>query len=809
VHRVESNLEMVSNERYRQFFRWVTGFDPSPFQERVARALFEEKSIILQAPTGSGKTWAVVVPFLYCLVHKLSIADRLLYALPLRSLATSLFQATGNAVKQCEVTKNLQDRVRIQTGERREDSLFEGVVTFTTIDQLLSSYLLHPVGLPRRCGNINAGAFLGALVCFDEFHLLEPQKSMATAIEMLLSIAVEHPLSRFVLMTATLSTETMNWLANKLGAELIDVTPEEVTALHSQQGKVRNYRWINQPLSAAHVADTHSGGRTIVIANTVSRAQSLYEELRCEVTRRDLGPDLQIRLLHSRFFPSDRQRIEQELDDWFGPHATKQNIILISTQVIEAGLDFSCDHLHTEVAPMNSIVQRAGRCARRSGESGTVWCYSLRTTATGNLAYGPYQALAPLVDNTAQALNEVVGPSARPLSFHDELDLVNRVHTKWELKQLKPLDSIAQHRESVRKAMDGEDPAAVRHLIRDVSNINIVVTDQPESLNFTRTQWPEMLSVPMTSLNALFEDRGLPEEGWIAKAAQEQDVFEGGAIQVDWVPVTSSGGIASAGWLIAIHPQYATYSSDIGLLIGRSGPAPEIRYRDRPRCDRWSYSYEIYGEHIRRVRIAGTRRDQEYQVATRRWAHLIEVTEVQVLNWLTLLYQLHDVGKLSIEWQDAIWKSQTLKLDFVPSPRPALAHSDYDPAVDRVNRRPPHAAEGAYAVSEFFRETFAASNHHQTLFLAALTAIVRHHGPFTASLGDFHLISGATQLVVESLNGNSNEIPLLDRPKPRVQQKFKDFLIRATCPEHSMALLLYLYFVRRLRIADQNSFVEE
>src|SRR5437763_1807011 len=76
---------------YRRFFEKLTGFSPHPYQERFAEKLLQGHSIILRVPTGAGKTWAAVAPFLYTLAENHRLADRLLYALPLRSLASSLF----------------------------------------------------------------------------------------------------------------------------------------------------------------------------------------------------------------------------------------------------------------------------------------------------------------------------------------------------------------------------------------------------------------------------------------------------------------------------------------------------------------------------------------------------------------------------------------------------------------------------------------------------------------------------------------------------------------------------------------------
>ena len=91
-------------------------------------------------------------------------------------------------------------------------------------------------------------------------------------------------------------------------------------------------------------------GRSIALANTVGRAQTLFEELRAKL---DNGSDIRLILLHSRFFRNDRQSKEGLLKSLFGkePH---DSAILVATQVIEAGIDISCEHLRTEMCPMNA-----------------------------------------------------------------------------------------------------------------------------------------------------------------------------------------------------------------------------------------------------------------------------------------------------------------------------------------------------------------------------------------------------------------------------------------------------------------------
>src|SRR5690606_35185412 len=136
------------------------------------------------------------------------------------------------------------------------------------------------------------------------------------------------------------------------------------------------------------------------------------------------------------------------------------------------------------------------------------------------------------------------------------------------------------------------------------------------------------------------------------------------------------------GWLVVIHPDYATYDAERGLIVGRAGTPPPVKYRKRPTFERYSYQLEEYPEHIHWVRSAGQRRDGDYAVAARRLAKLLEVEESTLAEWLDLVYRLHDVGKLARDWHAAAWKWQVQKTGPC-AVQPFLAHTDYDPDKDQ------------------------------------------------------------------------------------------------------------------------------
>lgn len=102
------------------------------------------------------------------------------------------------------------------------------------------------------------------------------------------------------------------------------------------------------------------GGCGAVIVNTVKRAQQLYRLLK---ERADSTTELL--LFHARFPADQRSAIEQAVLTSFGQSGTRpQRALLIATQVAEQSLDIDFDFMLTDLAPIDLILQRAGRLHR-------------------------------------------------------------------------------------------------------------------------------------------------------------------------------------------------------------------------------------------------------------------------------------------------------------------------------------------------------------------------------------------------------------------------------------------------------------
>ncbi|MEA3349012.1 MAG: DEAD/DEAH box helicase, partial [Chloroflexota bacterium] len=153
-----------------------------PYQKRVKELLHSGKSVILQAPTGAGKTRAALDSFIEAFFdHPPSFFPRkCIYSVPMKVLANQFFAEYDNLTAKYKRKYRRKMNIGIQTGDRPRDPKAESNLIFTTIDQTLSNYLSTPYGVGKRSANINAGAVLSSYLVFDELHLYDPDSTLPT-----------------------------------------------------------------------------------------------------------------------------------------------------------------------------------------------------------------------------------------------------------------------------------------------------------------------------------------------------------------------------------------------------------------------------------------------------------------------------------------------------------------------------------------------------------------------------------------------------------------------------------------------------
>ncbi len=100
-----------------------------------------------------------------------------------------------------------------------------------------------------------------------------------------------------------------------------------------------------------------SGKNVCLLRNTVKSAQETYLQYQ------DLNP----LVIHARFLPPDRAQKEQSVERIAGRRSSSQDRegkLVIATQVVEQSLDLDFDLLFTDLAPLDVLLQRSGRCWR-------------------------------------------------------------------------------------------------------------------------------------------------------------------------------------------------------------------------------------------------------------------------------------------------------------------------------------------------------------------------------------------------------------------------------------------------------------
>jgi len=101
----------------------------------------------------------------------------------------------------------------------------------------------------------------------------------------------------------------------------------------------------------------------LIVCNTIAQSLKIYNILS------DYGKKDEYKYLSTNLLPVHRKEILKELENL----KSGKKMILISTQVVEAGVDLDFDEVIRDIGPLDSIIQCAGRCNRKwDRENGNV-----------------------------------------------------------------------------------------------------------------------------------------------------------------------------------------------------------------------------------------------------------------------------------------------------------------------------------------------------------------------------------------------------------------------------------------------------
>jgi CRISPR-associated endonuclease/helicase Cas3 len=703
--------------------------------------------VLLRAPTGSGKTETAIAPFLFAKVLEIQdFPNKLIYIVPLRTLATSLRDRTKNYVIDWE--KSYPPKrpliVTLQTGENPEDPRFEGDIIFCTIDQLLSSFLSIPYSVGRGSANVNAGVVFASYLVFDELHLLDPDRSFATTLKLLEQV---QGISPYLLMTATLTHE----LAQQIQQEVTPRKghPEDVLDLVNVEGddlakiegsRKRLFSPSTEPLSAEVILQDIQKcdrKRVIVICNTVAKSQSLFQDLRA------IAPgNILITLLHSRFLPEDRKKKEEDLQRIFAEGWRKQDEavcqVLISTQVVEAGINITSEVMHTQLCPMNALLQRAGRCARFRGESGQVLVYWQMRVGDERQALAESEdddetiaqtenrqrrKFLPYSDKTCEQTWEVLQEHQAsenvdsPVGFAIEENWINQVHGEEDQAQAgKRSRNKSQFEIDFDDAVFRGSRSVAENLIRHVDNRSVFMIEDPTMIdldvsNDVDVKLLQPFSLPRTTLIKIWREYlDSHDQTWIfKKVVPPEDKSGEGYTLPKAQPVKTQKELTESIRLV-VNPKYVSYDSKIGLQIGvKDGSYQSPKKKPKAKVSKeYSYQMDTYLGHLGRMwtcweqdfsgellidgqptPVIVSSSSAELSLAGGRFiarkffpqATLAQTTALfELLVFLAVI--THDLGKLQVKWQEVMRGWQEISYQYFNGKNPRLlllAHTDFNP----------------------------------------------------------------------------------------------------------------------------------
>ena len=393
-------------------FAWESN-TPTPLQAHCEQLALHSGSqlFILEDVTGAGKTEAAVM-----LAHRLMSAGNaqgIYFGLPTMATANAMYNrmaeiyqrlfkedskpslvlahgardlsarfrqailpmAEGKTTSNGDGTETASSHCSSWLADNRKKALL-AEVGVGTIDQALMAIL------PARHQSLRLLGLLGKLLLVDEVHACDAYMN-----RLLCRLLQAHAASggSVILLSATLPARQRQQLTNafaegagwgkralcKTGADDYPLFTHahaaglDETGLATRDSVRRTVKVAMvhalEDVEGRLLAAVKAGQCVCWIRNTVADARESFARLRARY------PDWAIDLFHARFAMQDRLDIEERIVNRFGPESTadeRRGQVLIATQVVEQSLDLDFDLLITDLAPIDLIIQRAGRLHR-------------------------------------------------------------------------------------------------------------------------------------------------------------------------------------------------------------------------------------------------------------------------------------------------------------------------------------------------------------------------------------------------------------------------------------------------------------
>ena len=391
------------------------------------------KLFTLTAPTGYGKTLTALN---FALKFNKS---RIIYALPFTSIIDQTYDIVAKIYKNSDilVSKAHHKTTICEENLTKEDRYskikflmesFSGEINVTTLYQLIFALFGN-----KNKDNVKFNQLKNSVVIIDEAQAI-PYNFRKDFI-LLCEIISQRLGTIFIFMSATMpviKSENFKEISN------LDY--------FSKQDRYV-IKWLDiggEDELLEKICETASDKNTLVVVNTIKKAQELFTKLRdkfsCFCLNGYMYDDHKRATIEAVRCAIDKSKVD--------PLASK--ILLISTQSIEAGVDLDFDIGFREVSPISSIIQTAGRVNRHFGEiCGELYVFPEISKFT-NLIYGDLYKVsgAILSDLKQKEVRESEILEISNLYFQKISNQLENLHIKSEIEKLE-FENINQKIEDI------------------------------------------------------------------------------------------------------------------------------------------------------------------------------------------------------------------------------------------------------------------------------------------------------------------------------------------------------------------------
>ncbi len=363
-----------------------------------SKATLPQGFFSLTLPTGLGKTICSMSWALHHAQHHKNV-KRIIVVLPFISIIDQTAEIFKSIFNNGDTDYILEHHSNVIYEEDENETIspkqlatenWEYPIIITTSVQFFESLFSNKRSVCRKLHNIE-----NSIIIFDEIQTLPLSVSEPTII-MLNNL---QQLCRCSILFCTATQPDYHLRKGFRGISKIESLVKSPQSIFENTRRVtyqsiNDYNQIELEDLVAMVMDSHRS--SLVVFNTKKKAHSFYEKAK-ELC------DCKVFHLSTTMCPIHRKNTIKEIRIALDEDKT---IIVSSTQLIEAGVDMDFPSVYRELAPLESIIQSAGRCNREGGPTdndgafirkGSVFLFALTDTAQPSAQYRSWTEFANLL----------------------------------------------------------------------------------------------------------------------------------------------------------------------------------------------------------------------------------------------------------------------------------------------------------------------------------------------------------------------------------------------------------------------------